>query len=443
MINENCGTGTDRKNADRREFFKAVCGKCGATRVDQQMGLEEKLDCSGWATGNWCGKCYVCHLTDAFEHVWDVLADDGVVFLNLGDCYSRGKAGRSDRDSPQKSATVGSSDGRVGRADRPGHRCGDLGEKQLLGMPWRVALALQSLGWYLRRDIVWYKPNAMPESVEDRPTTAHEYVFLLTKSERYFWDRHGYQEPIAEASLGRISQARFCDQTGGEKDYGRTGVNANRSARKTVENFAKNTTGQRNIRSVWSITTKGYAGAHFATFPTDIPRRAILLATSARGHCPTCAAGWKRITEKGEARTAQQEACGGDANGEYHGEGQKDYSGNGVQNPSEVKARILAGMRETVTLGWYPACKCYGVEKLPDFDEEPSAARDEALRLIAAAKSLPVVPAVVGDFFFGSGTTGQVAQELGRRWIGVDLNRDYEPLQRQRTAQPGLFLGAT
>jgi DNA modification methylase len=139
-------------------------------------------------------------------------------------------------------------------------------------IPARVALALQADGWYLRSDIIWSKPNPMPESVTDRPTSAHEHVFLLTKSARYFYDSEAVREEAAPQSIARVQQSTFKQQTGGDKDY-RNGVNPSRSMRKTLENFAANP--GRNLRSVWDISNQPYPGAHFAVFPPALAERCI------------------------------------------------------------------------------------------------------------------------------------------------------------------------
>jgi len=143
-------------------------------------------------------------------------------------------------------------------------------------IPARVALALQTDGWWLRSDIIWHKPNPFPESVRDRPTKSYEHIFLLTKSARYWYDADAIKEPISQSSVKRISQSSFHTQTGGPKDYGKTKVNTNRSARGTLENFAANTAGLRNKRDVWTVATQPFTGAHFAVFPPKLIEPCIL-----------------------------------------------------------------------------------------------------------------------------------------------------------------------
>jgi len=250
--------------------------------VDGQMGLEPTP------------AEFVAGMVAVFREVRRVLKDDGTLWLNLGDSYANdGKWGGSTGGKHVKAVH---GDTGIGR----GKKTTGLKPKDLIGIPWRVAFALQADGWYLRQDIIWSKPNPMPESVRDRCTKAHEYIFMLSKSQRYFYDKDAIAEPVLESSIARISQASFGTQTGGEKDYGVTGVNANRSMRKTLENFAASAKKQdgtgnrqytgfndryfgqteskptRNKRSVWTVTTKPFKGAHFATFPPDLIEPCIL-----------------------------------------------------------------------------------------------------------------------------------------------------------------------
>jgi DNA modification methylase len=145
--------------------------------------------------------------------------------------------------------------------------------KDLIGIPWMVAFALRKDGWYLRNDIVWDKPNAFPESVKDRPTRSHEYIFLLSKSKNYYYDIQALREPASPVSIKRVQQKSFAAQTGGPKDYA-NGTNPSRSMRKTLENFAKNPEWRRK-RDVWSINTKAYKGAHFALMPEELASHCI------------------------------------------------------------------------------------------------------------------------------------------------------------------------
>ena len=214
---------------ERRPTWESrVCQRCGAWQGS--LGLEPTVE------------MYVEHLVEVFREVRRVLRKDGTLWLNLGDSYANdGKWGGK---TGGKQAYLPAADlERNGRQKR----ATGLKPKDLIGMPWRVAFALQADGWWLRSDIVWSKPNPMPESVKDRPTRAHEYLFLLSKSERYYYDHVAVREPMAESSLVRISQPSFWEQTGGPKDYGTSGVNPSRSGRRVLENFARRTPAGWNV----------------------------------------------------------------------------------------------------------------------------------------------------------------------------------------------------
>jgi site-specific DNA-methyltransferase (adenine-specific) len=188
-----------RESTKTKGYYADTCAKCGAKRIDSQIGLEESPE------------DYVTTLVAVFREARRVLRDDGTLWLNLGDSYATANSGYS----------------------------GDQANKNLLGIPWRVAFALQADGWYLRSDIIWHKPNPMPESVTDRPTSAHEHIFLLAKNERYHFDAEAVREPLAVV---------------GSRDV-------------PVD---------RNIRNVWTVPTRPYKDAHFATFPKRLIRPCIL-----------------------------------------------------------------------------------------------------------------------------------------------------------------------
>ncbi|TCW78695.1 site-specific DNA-methyltransferase [Burkholderia sp. SRS-46] len=320
--------------------------------VDGQIGQEPTL------------REFIETLVGVFDLARELLADDGTLWLNMGDSY----AGSRGAGAPSNASTL-AGNGHLGggpklramtasrrRDDAPGP-CSDvrvdgLKPKDLVGQPWRLAFALQEAGWWLRQDIVWAKPNPMPESVRDRCTKAHEYLLLLSKSERYFFDSDAMRESRTQDEDS--STFRGGCYVGGASDNGTMGrrrVPGNKSHKGTTASASDdhhrtkaglvayserertanpNDLGYRNRRSVWTIATQPYAAAHFATFPEAL-----------------------------------------------------------------VEPCVLAGSR-------------------------PGD--------------------VVFDPFFGSRTTGQVAQRLGRRFLGCELNPDYEPLQRDRLRQPGLAL---
>lgn len=310
--------------------------------VNGQIGMEQTL------------REFVDTLVDVFELCRALLADDGTAWVNMGDAYvgSRGAPwGPSEASKTARSMTQSRrrDDAPIPRSDV---RVEGLKPKDLMGQPWRLAFALQDAGWYLRQDIVWHKPNPMPESVRDRCTKAHEYLFLLSKSEKYYYDFDAMQEPVTGNAHARgagvnpkaKNPSGWDMGAGGHREqlgrYSGSGVGFGRGYDKVAKprvkqnaSFSAAVSGlvtTRNRRSVWTVPTQPFDGAHFATFPEAL-----------------------------------------------------------------VEPCVLAG--------------CPG-------------------------------GGIVFDPFFGSGTTGQVARRFGRHFVGCELNRDYEPLQRDRLRQPGLQL---
>lgn len=213
---------TGHKNADEMlgvgdAIYKDECPRCGAKREDEQIGLEITPE------------AYVEELCKVFDEIWRVLKDDGTLWLNLGDTYV-GRGSKGDATDPKHA------EGRNGQVVALNNKVQGLKTKDLIGIPWRVAFALQARGWYLRQDIVWSKPNPMPESVADRCTKSHEYIFLLTKSPRYYFNN----EAIKEKALT------------GEDDA------------------------SRNKRDVWVVPVKAYPEAHFAVYPTELIAPCVL-----------------------------------------------------------------------------------------------------------------------------------------------------------------------
>lgn len=232
--------------------------------VDGQMGLEKTPE------------EYVAKMVGVFHEVRRVLRGDGTLWLNLGDSYAgSGKGGNPTNSLYQKQRTNQGSYSVVGQTARdaahtmgPGmDRCGGLKPKDLVGIPWRVAFALQADGWYLRQDIIWSKPNPMPESVTDRCTKAHEYIFLLAKSQRYYFDAEAIKE---KGSVGAFARTKY---------------NGESSVDTKIRGFNTScgSDGSRNKRSVWTVASQPYADVHFATFPPDLIRPCILAGCPTRG----------------------------------------------------------------------------------------------------------------------------------------------------------------
>ena len=273
--------------------------------VDNQLGLEETPE------------EFVENLVKVFREVRRVLKDDGTVWLNLGDSYSSGGRTSTINQSLRGDKNYGVTRPKPNKEIKP---------KDLIGILWRVAFALQSDGWYLRQDIIWHKPNPMPESVTDRCTKAHEYIFLLSKSPKYYYNADAIKEPVSEVSLKRAEYKWDCDRPSTKNaSLGGKGIHTEKMGNRFV-----NPEG-RNKRSVWKITTKPFKNAHFATFPPELPTLCI-----------------KAGSKKGD---------------------------------------------------------------------------------------------VVLDPFFGSGTTGWVAQRLGRKWLGIELNPEYIKIAEKRFIQEELFNG--
>jgi DNA modification methylase len=249
--------------------------------VDGQIGLEETPD------------AFVAEMVELFREVRRVLRDDGTLWLNLGDSYQNAK-GQSGGFDPKQPAR------RHLRAARPQDKAiPGLKPKDLIGIPWRVAFALQADGWYLRQDIIWSKPNPMPESVQDRCTKAHEYIFMLSKSARYFYDIDAIKEPMSLSSVERLSQD-VESQTGSNRVPGKTNGNmkavgrvdkqrghgrrhAGFNDRWDAMERAEQCTGMRNKRSVWEVATQPFSEAHFATFPPALIEPCIKAGCPAGG----------------------------------------------------------------------------------------------------------------------------------------------------------------
>jgi DNA modification methylase len=270
--------------------------------MDGQIGLEQTPD------------EYISKLVDVFREVKRVLRDDGTLWLNIGDSYAAQRGGTHQPAETLAGGKGGKTvDGaRVNRDRHDGynptcnaHAIG-LKHKDLIGIPWRVAFALQADGWYLRQDIIWHKPNPMPESVKDRCTKAHEYIFLLSKSAKYYFDSEAIQEPLASSSVARLSQDietqagsdRVPGKTNGRmkavytkpytgsstKDYAAGGAqDASETKKRIVDKILSGEISGRNKRSVWTVTTKPFKGAHFATFPPDLIEPCVLAGCPENG----------------------------------------------------------------------------------------------------------------------------------------------------------------
>ncbi len=349
-----------------------TCRKCGATRADSQLGLEATPE------------EFVANMVDVFREVKRVLRSDGTCWVNLGDSYASAWSMPGDRRNIVGQEGLASGK----RADRPNRLVGGLKEKDLVGIPWRVAFALQADGWYLRSDIVWSKLNPMPESVTDRPTKSHEYVFLITKSARYYYDAEAVRESVQSGSQTSVR----VDRQGPRDDPQEQRVG---SGERQGQSLAG-----RNLRSVWHLATAPYPGAHFATFPPKLVEPCIK-AGAPEKVCGECGAGWRRVTSveyRNDTTISGRPAIG---------------NGGGPRSADERRGGYSERTRRFAeTTGFKPSCK---------HDAE-------------------TVPATVLDPFAGSGTVGMVAQSLSRRAVLIDLNGDYLVQAMRRNQQSPLGL---
>jgi DNA modification methylase len=342
--------------------------------VEGQIGLEPTPE------------LYITHLVTAFREVWRVLRDDGILWLNLGDKYScEGKNGGQSCGKNLHSVAGGY---QTVRNNTP--KTG-IPAKNLYGIPWRVALALQADGWWLRSDIIWNKPNCMTESVTDRPTKAHEYVFLLSKSSHYFYDADAIREPLKKSSIKR-GKYGWNGRTSNDK---KVSVQSGSSFKRIKESGAKlaelyNPMG-RNKRSVWTIPTQSYSGAHFATFPTKLVEPMILAGTSARGECPVCGLAWRRVVKhKRDDREFGRE---------------QDLRQSSAGSHRTINGTVPSFKSpESITTSWTPQC---------NHDADP-------------------VPQLVLDPFAGTATVGEVAIKHRRRFVGLELKGKYIELAQER-----------
>ena len=320
-----------------------LCSKCGAWQGS--LGMELLPDCLGWATGERCNICYVCNLTNVFKKIKRVLRDDGTIWLNLGNSYN----------------------GKVKKANLPDNLKGvQAKQKDVLPIAWLVGMSLQADGWYLRSDVIWGKPNHVPESVKDRPTKNHEYVLFMSLSPSYYYDSEAIKE-IAQ------HDGRKDNTTKGSHKY-KDGVVPGQArqtmAKKGSIRWQQNEHGEyvKNRRSIWWIPTRSHHNMHSAVFPPDLAKMCILAGTSNYA-CEHCNSPWERAV----AREQDDNSC-------------------------VIK-----------TAGWVPTCKCFN--------------QGEGRSIVL-------------DPFAGSGTTMEVAKQLGRKSIGIELSPKFCSYIEERLQKP-------
>jgi DNA modification methylase len=325
---------------------------------------------------------FVGHIVAIFAEIRRVLRNDGTCWVNFGDSYNgSGKAGMNP-EYQERHFNFSKKE----KSERMGvpTRIAGLKPKDLIGIPWRVALAMQAEGWYLRCDNIWSKNNVLPESTKDRPTRQHEYFFLFSKSKNYFYDAEAVKEKVTgNAHAGRKDfqmSTKYRDDFGG---FNRRGKSMNDHYRPEM----------RNKRSVWNVPAQGLAGAHFATFPPSLIEPCILAGTSAYGCCAQCAAPYKR----GIIRT--------DEVADSHNGSRFDTGRTGMVK-MDGKSAPKSGLRfKSVPGDWKPTCKC-------ECDD--------------------VSRCIVIDPFMGSGTTAETALLHGRDFVGIEPNEEYLQMAEKR-----------
>lgn len=355
---------------------------------------------------------FVDKLVRVFREVRRVLKPSGTCWLNMGDSWAGGGGYYPDAPSNQN-GSLQSKGNRLDERNIKGLRYTGLASKQLLMIPARVAIALQDDGWWLRSEIIWSKPNPMPESVKDRPTKAHEMVYLLTKAPSYWYDADAIREQLAESSIKRYALANgrigtYSNGDGFESDNPIANVNSPQYKRgqgrmqsrgNHVDHLvAPAHPNGANARSVWSIPTEPTPFAHFATFPTKLVERCIRTGCPSQV-CSVCGKPYERMVED----TPEYALIKASMRGKTHVADPLLY-GKG-QGHGREKARVT---KDVITIGFNPTCTCNADTR----------------------------PGVVLDPFGGSGTVGLVAREWGRRFLLCDLNPEYVKLAQSRLAVP-------
>ena len=409
----------DKKAGRKRGGHQpGFCQKCNAWRGS--LGLEPTPE------------LYIQHIVQVFKEIWRVLRSDGVIFLNLGDSYwGSGQGSGHDeftKNAGRRTATYGVIKGHsLGK--HPIYKA-----KDLCMIPARVALALQADGWWLRSAMPWVKRSAMPESVTDRPASALEYVFLLTKSEKYFFDMEAVKKtrvgdnmfpgnkPQDLAPDGSSVSRRHPSQAAKRGDIRPWGNSSGRSWRNT-DLFYQSIEPPHGMILAGDepvgldVNPQSFGGAHFATFAEALVSPLIKAGTSEKGCCPECGAAWVRIIEKGPLKEHPDRQNRTDRN-------KADF--NGIDYA--VRDSTLGLVAESKTIGWNPSCEC-------------KTYRSHPLGYKGPDKEVPFnpIPCTVLDPFGGSGRTAIVAKKLGRKCIIIELKGEYCEMPLKELSQEVIF----
>ena len=420
-------------------------------------------------------------LLEIFTEVKRVLRDDGTLWLNYGDAYTGGTRGHGGYGGEKQKTNKGSMESMRFEA----WQFFDLPKKSLMQMPARVAIALQEHGWTLRSEIIWHKPNPMPESATDRPTSAHEKIFLFVKTPRYFYDSEAVRTKMSDSTIERYGDnpeeiwrlPSFVNDEGRNTDHKFSGKrkqtvpvgwasNAkykgqdarHKKRRKPTYNDkghkrrpTREVSGIRdrdnydplppearaehgaNLRNVWSVPVFGFSKAHFATFPPALIEPCIKAGTSERGCCPDCGAPWERILRKRVSFLSGSGKAGNPPKGK-HAESCHSTSG-------EYDLR-MGPVVQSATVGWRPTCDCYDdryrAENPPSKNarkrrqREMTPSRWRRVRARPGGDDWPIKPCVVMDPFGGSGTTAMVAVKLKRDAQLIEISGKYAEMARDR-----------
>lgn len=382
--------------------YDSICPDCGAIRTDHQLGQEDTHDCFGWVTGNLCGECFTCHLIEVFREVKRVLRPDGICFLNLGDTYNGSGGAGGDYNA---------NGFREGQDRYRGAKVSSFKDKDLLCVPHSVAMALRADGWWLRATIPWLKKNAYVDGgARDRPSTKIEYIFMLTKSKNYYYDRFAtlipYTEPMNRwggATMKDGSKSEWAKVTGDKLNRHRH-MRPNDEGRlirpsdwfydslRAIINGNNGLIVDEDLNPVaLSVKTEPSGVPHYATFPPALVKPMIQSGTSEAGCCEICHKPLKRrVLIDGKKQTRWSK------------------TGNGPYREGDT-------VNVYQTQGWDKTCKC---------------------------ETEKTTPCIVLDPFCGVSTTGIVANELGRWYVGIDLSREYleTGLKRMSKVQLPLFL---